>query len=63
MSSRCLAVFLSQAATGGRFIQPGSPWQNGHAESFISRLWAEPLDVEVLYNLADAQMKLAVYRR
>lgn len=61
--SRCLAVFLTRAGTDSHFIKPGSPWQNGHAESFMSRLRAELLDVEVFYNLADAQIKLAVYRR
>lgn len=40
-----------------------SAWQNGHAESFVSRLRAEMLDVEAFLNLADAQVKLAVYRR
>lgn len=61
--SRSLAVFLSQSGTQSRFIAPGSPWQNGHAESFVSRLRAELLDVEVFYNLADAQVRLAVFRR
>lgn len=61
--ARSLAVFLSQAGSASHFIKPGSPWQNGHAESFVSRLRAELLDVEVFHNLADAQMKLAVYAR
>lgn len=61
--SRSLAVFLFRSGTQSRFIAPGSPWQNGHAESLVSRLRAELLDVEVFSNLADAQMKLAVYRR
>jgi putative transposase len=61
--SRSLAVFLSQSGTESRFIKPGSPWQNGHAESFMSRLRAELLDVEVFHNLADAQVKLAIHRR
>jgi len=61
--SRSLAVFLSRSGTASRFIAPGSPWQNGHAESLVSRLRAEVLGVEVFYNVADAQMKLAVYRR
>lgn len=30
--SRSLAVFLSQSGTESRFIKPGSPWQNGHAD-------------------------------
>lgn len=61
--SRSLAVFLSRSGTQSRFIAPGSPWQNGHAESLVSRLRAELLGVEAFFNLADAQMKLAVYRR
>lgn len=61
--SRSLAVFLSESGTQSRFIKPGSPWQNGHAESFVSRLRAEMLDVELFHNLADAQVKLAVFRR
>lgn len=61
--SRLLAVFLARSGTQSRFIKPGSPWQNGHAESFMSRFRAECLDVEVFVNPADAQVKIAVYRR
>ena len=61
--ARSLAALLVQSGTESRFIKPGSPWQNGHAESFVSRLRAELLDVEVFHNLADAQVKLALYRR
>ena len=61
--SRSLAVFLSRSGTESRFIKPGSPWQNGHIESFNSRLRVELLDVEVFHNLADAQVKLRVFRR
>jgi len=61
--ARSLVVFLVQSGTQSRFIRPGSPWQNGHAESFVSRLRAELLDVEVFHNLADAEVKLAVFRR
>ena len=61
--SRSLAVFLSQSGTQSRFIKPGSPWQNGFVESFNSRLRAELLDVEVFHNLADAQVKLRLFKR
>jgi transposase InsO family protein len=60
--ARSLAVFLFQSGTSSRFIKPGSPWQNGHAESFMSRLRAECLDVEAFHNLADAEVKLSIYR-
>ena len=62
-ASRSLAVFLASHGSASRFIAPGSPWQNGHAESLVSRLRAEFLDVEAFFNLADAQARLAVYRR
>lgn len=60
--ARSLAVFLLQSGTKSRFIKPGSPWQNGYAESFNSRLRAECLDVETFHNLADAEVKLSLYR-
>lgn len=60
--ARSLSVFLSRSGTSSRFIKPGSPWQNGYAESFMSRLRAECLDVEAFCNLADAEVKLALYR-
>ncbi len=35
---------------------------NGKVESFNSRLRAEFLNAEVFHNLADAQVKLSMYR-
>jgi len=61
--SRSLAVFLSQSGTQSRFIKPGSPWQNAFVESFNSTLRRDCLDVEEFYNLADAQVKLRVFKR
>ena len=45
------------------YIQPGKPWQNGFAESFVSRLRDEFLDGEALLSVLDAQVKLSLYRR
>jgi transposase InsO family protein len=61
--SRSLAVFLSQKGASSRFIKPGSPWQNGFAESFVSTLRRDLLDVEVFHNLMDVHLKLALYLR
>ena len=61
--SRSLAVFLASSGSGSHFIKPGSPWQNAYVESFNSTLRRDCLDVDVFHNLAEAQMKLAVYRR
>lgn len=37
------------------YIEPGSPWENGYAESFFSRLRDELLNVEEFMNLKEAQ--------
>jgi len=37
------------------YIEPGSPWENGFAESFFSRLRDELLNVEEFENLAEAR--------
>jgi putative transposase len=47
--------FLSAAGVGTLYIEPGSPWQNGYAESFHSRLRSELLDAEVFDNVRQAQ--------
>lgn len=61
--ARQRGIWLQTQGTQTRFIKPGSPWQNGHAESFMARLRAECLDAEVVHNLADAQLKLEVFGR
>ena len=45
------------------YIDPGKPWQNGFAESFVSRLRDEFLDGEALLSLLDAQVRLRIWRR
>ncbi len=37
------------------YVEPGSPWQNGFAESFFSRLRDELLNIEEFENLAEAR--------
>ena len=58
-----LRIWLVIQGCTSKFIDPGSPWQNGHVESFNSRMRAEYLDAEAFVNLADAQMKTTVWRR
>lgn len=60
---RALRIWLLTQGSQSYFIKPGSPWQNGHAESFMSRLRAECLDAEVFFNLPDSRLKLGIYRR
>jgi putative transposase len=61
--ARHLSLWLLSQGSQSHFIKPGSPWQNGHAESFMARLRAECLNAEVFHNLADAQLKLNLFRR
>lgn len=61
--ARHLRIWLLSQGSRSHFIKPGAPWQNGHAESFIARLRAECLDAEVFFNLADARLKLNLFRR
>jgi putative transposase len=45
------------------FIDPGSPWQNGHIESFNSRLRDEFLNGQLFESLLEAQVLLEHWRR
>jgi putative transposase len=45
------------------YIAPGKPWQNGLAESFVSRLRDEFLDGEAFLSVLDAQVRLGLWRR
>ena len=60
--ARSTAMLLHDAKCTARFIQPGKPWQNGFIESFHSTLRRDHLDVEVFFNLLDAQPKTGTYR-
>lgn len=58
-----LTAWLSLCGTQSRFIKPGSPWQNAKVESFNGRLRAELLDAEAFHNLAEAQVRLQLWKR
>ncbi len=53
------------AALGSRaaYIEPGSPRENGYAESFNSKLRDEPLNGENVRSLRDAQVLIKGWRR
>lgn len=44
------------------YIEPGSPWQNGYAESFHSRLRDELLETEVFETLREAKELATAWR-
>ena len=60
--ARAIRKFLAAAGVETLYIEPGSPWQNGYAESFHSRLRSELLDAEVFENVAAAQSLAANWR-
>ena len=47
--------WLGQIGVQTLYIEPGSPWENGYAESFHSRLRAELLNVEEFDNVRHAR--------
>lgn len=46
---------LEQTGVETLYIEPGSPWENGYAESFFSRLRDELLNCEEFADLAEAR--------
>lgn len=50
-----LRSWLEQSGVGPLYISPGSPWENGFAESFHSRLRDEFLGCEVFENVQTAR--------
>ena len=53
------------AAVGAKtaYIEPGSPWENGHVESFNARFRDEMLNREIFYSLREAQIIIEGWRK
>jgi putative transposase len=60
--SRKLTKFLEEQGVEAGFIEPGSPWQNGHIESFFGKLRDEVLNMEIFPTGADLQSHLDDYQ-
>ncbi len=61
--ARTLQAWLGNRHVKTLYIEPGSPWQNGHVESFHGSLRAECLDRELMLSVAEARVVIADYRR
>ena len=61
--ARILQDWLKRRGVKTLYIEPGSPWQNGHVESFNGSLRDECLDREVMLSLAEARVVIKDYRR
>ena len=55
LTAKQLKEWLKKVEVETLYVEPGSPWQNGYAESFYSRLRDEFLALEVFDNLAAAR--------
>jgi transposase InsO family protein len=58
-----LREWLERSCVGPLYIEPGSPWENGYAESFHSKLRDEFLGCEEFESLREATMLGASWRR
>jgi len=55
--------YLEKAKVTTLYIQPGSPWENGYAESFHGRLRDELLNLEVFATLTEAKALAARWKQ
>jgi putative transposase len=61
--AKALKLGLDQSGCGNRYIDPGSPWQNGHGESFNGKLRDECLNLEVFHHPDHARAVVELWRR
>ena len=53
--AEAVRTWLARSGSGTLYIEPGSPWENGYAESFNARLRDELLNVEMFETVAEAR--------
>jgi len=61
--AKALRQWLERSSVGPLYIEPGSPWENGYAESFHSKVRDEFLGCEVFESLTAAVKLSASWRR
>ena len=61
--ARTLQRWLAQRNIKTLYIEPASPWQNGHVESFHGSLRDECLERELMLSVAEARVVIEDYRR
>ena len=60
--ANALRQWLSHVGVATLYIEPGSPWENGYAESFHGRFRDEFLAMEIFDGLREAQALTAAWR-
>ena len=58
-----LKGWLARVGIQTQYIEPGSPWENGHVESFHGKLRGGCLNREVFGNLLEAKVLVEEWRR
>lgn len=61
--ARAIREWLAGAKVEALYIEPGSPWENGYAESFNGKLRDELLEREEFASLLEARVLAAAWRR
>lgn len=61
--SKTLAAWCQRHGSETMFIDPGSPWQNGIAESFNDKIRDESLNLEEFATLLEAKVVIEDFRR
>ena len=61
--ARALQGWLADRQVKTLYIEPASPWQNGHVESFHGSLRDECLDRELMLSVAEARVVIEDYRK
>lgn len=54
--------WLATAGVDSAYITPGSPWENGHVESFHASLRPELLDRELFFTMKEVAVRLEDWR-
>lgn len=60
--AQSIRSWLGRSGIGTLYIEPGSPWENGYAESFHSRLRDELLAREIFETVAEARTLATQWR-
>lgn len=61
--ARAVREWIAAVGAKTAFIELGSPWENGHCESFNSKLRDELLNGELFYSLAEARIVIEGWRQ
>ena len=60
--AQAIRRWLTHSGVEALYVEPGSPWENGYAESFHGRLRDEFLAMEIFDGVRDARALTASWR-